>query len=70
MFDWFKRLFGEGYIYFTYDYDNGDSAKGRVPYIGDINSFDEQDKQKLIYRMKKEVWFKTGKTVHNVRVIL
>ena len=40
MFDWLKRLAGEGKIRTSVTFTNGQSATVKVPYIGDINTLD------------------------------
>lgn len=67
MFDWLKRLYGEGTLYFTFDCDDGTAGKAKMPYIGDINTLDRDE---LISNLKKEVWFKHNKNIHNVKIIL
>ena len=66
MFDWIKRLFGEGYIYATFECTDGSKGRSRVPYIGDINTLDRNE---IIQNIKREVFFKSGKTVKTVTII-
>lgn len=66
MFDWLKRLHGEGTLYFTFDYDGG-SGKAKLPYIGSIETLDREE---VISNLKKEIWFKHNKIISNVRIIL
>lgn len=69
MFDWIKRLFGEGTIYFDFVCEDGSAGRGKSPYIGDPGTFDI-----VCYReqIKSEIWHQYGKRVtqiSNVRLI-
>lgn len=61
MFDWIRKLFGEGYITFSMVLEDGRTAPGRVPYIGDINTLCLHE---MRLRIIQEAWKN-----HQVRVI-
>lgn len=69
VFDWLKRLFGEGNIYFDFVCDDGSTGRGKSPYIGDPATFDQNEYSEQI---KAEIWHKHGKKVtqiSNVRLM-
>lgn len=69
MFDWLKRCFGKGTIYFDFVCDDGSSGRGKSPYIGDPNTF---DKDEFIIQMNAEIWHKYAKRViqiTNIRIL-
>lgn len=63
MFDWIKRFFGEGTIYFDFVCDDGSSGRGKSPFIGDPDTF---DKAEFIAQMNNEIWHKHGKRVTEI----
>ncbi len=67
MFDWLKRLFGEGYIYSEFTCEDGRKGKARAPYIGDPATFDEAE---YIQSLREEVYFKHNKRIHDVRSVI
>lgn len=67
MFDWLKKLFGEGYIYSEFTYGDGKKGKARAPYIGDPETFDEAE---YIQALREEVYFKHNICISNVRTVI
>lgn len=57
MFDWIKRLYGEGVVHFTFETVDGRTGTGKIPYIG------EYDEAELIATVKR-----TMRVEHNVIV--
>jgi len=41
--DWFKSLFGKGVIHMAGMTSNGQTFKATAPYIGDVNTLDEEE---------------------------
>lgn len=69
MFDWLKKLFGEGHIYADIVCDDGSTGRTKAPYIGDPTTFDRNE---YIEHLKAEVWHKHGKRVteiNNIRIV-
>jgi hypothetical protein len=50
MFDFIKRMFGEGRIRFELTDENGKEWIGKAPYIGDINTMVESELKEEIAR--------------------
>ncbi len=67
MFDWLKRLFGEGYIYSEFTLEDGRKGKARTPYIGDPTTFDEAE---YTQSLREKVYFKYNKRIHDVRSVI
>lgn len=69
MFDWVKKLFGEGHIYADIVCEDGSTGRTKAPYIGDPATFDHGE---YIRSLKEEIWFKFGKKVvevNNLRIV-
>lgn len=45
MFDWIKKLFGEGTVRFTFKSSDGRNGTGKISYIGE---YDEKEVRKAI----------------------
>ena len=66
MFDFVKRMFGEGKIRVEIEFDDGSTAVGLIPYIGDINTL---GKAKLEETVKRMCLVEYGKRVTKVKFI-
>jgi hypothetical protein len=69
MFDWLKKLYGEGYIYADIVCDDGSTGRAKAPYIGDPSTFDRNE---YVEKLKAEVWHKHGRRVvevNNLRIL-
>ena len=66
MFDFIKKMFGEGHIYADIVCEDGSTGRLRAPYIGDPATF---NKAEYTAHVKAEVWFKHGKRVTEVNNI-
>lgn len=65
MFDWFKRLFGEGYIHFTGKTVDGKSMKGKIEYTGDVSTLDTNELEDTI---RVQCWQKYGERVSTIEI--
>lgn len=63
MFDWLKKLFGEGHIYCDIECADGTIGRAKAPYVGDPDTLDREE---YIKQLKSEIWFKKGKVVTKV----
>ena len=66
MFDWFRRLFGEGTIRAEFICTDGSKGSLKVPYTGDISTFSESE---LHRQVKYELWAKHGKELQSLTKI-
>lgn len=50
MFDFIKKLFGDGVVHFTFECTDGRTGKGKINYIGEYNKVEvlRAIKQKLL----------------------
>ncbi len=64
MFDWFRKLFGEGYIFSDIVCADGVTGRVKTPFIGDPATFELDS---YIQEVKDDVYFKSGKTVVEVK---
>lgn len=66
MFDWIKKLFGEGKIRVEFTDESGKEFIGKVPYIGDITTIEEEE-------LKEEIsnqWLvKTGARIVDFKIV-
>lgn len=63
MFDFIKKLYGQGHIYAVAECDDGSIARVKAPFIGDPDTLDESE---WIRSVKNEIWFKHKKNVVKV----
>ena len=61
MFDWIKKLFGEGKIRLEFTDNTGKVYVGRVPYIGDIDTLDVEELRDQVSKQ----WF----VEHGTRIV-
>jgi len=69
MFDWWKRLFGEGYIYAEFTCTDGTNGRSRESYIGDPATFDSDE---YVAKLKQEIWYKHRRrimVVNHLRIV-
>jgi len=66
MFDWIKRLFGEGMIRFEMVTADGRKVIGRVPYIGDIQTLDTEE---VAFDLINQCRVRYGEHVVKVRIL-
>lgn len=66
MFDFIKRLFGEGKIRARIKCDDGSTGTATVPYIGDIDTLDEEELGETI---RRQVFVNYGKRVTSVTIL-
>lgn len=66
MFDWIKRLFGEGKIRARIACSDGSTGTVTVPYIGDIDTLDEEELGETI---RRQVFVDYGKRVTSVAIL-
>ena len=66
MFDFIKKLFGEGKIRVEITFDDGAYASAKVPYIGDINTLDVAE---LKNHVKRLCLVEYGRRATNVNII-
>lgn len=66
MFDWLKRCFGEGKIRVEGTLTDGTAFAAKCPYIGDIETLDEEE---LLYNVRRDVLVNHGKHVASCRVV-
>jgi len=66
MFDFIKRLYGEGKIRARIVCDDGSTGTATVPYIGDIDTLDENEMSETI---RSQVFVNYGKRVTTVKII-
>jgi len=65
MFDWLKKLFGEGVIRLEGTLDDGTEVTAKMPYIGSIDTMVEED---VIETSKNQIYVKYGKRVRELRI--
>lgn len=66
MFDWIRRLFGEGKIRVKFTDESGKEFVGRVPYIGDISTLDQHE---LRTEVSNQWVAKTGCRIIDFKII-
>lgn len=66
MFDFIKRMFGEGKIRARIACSDGSTGTATVPYIGDINTL---DKEELSETIRRQVFVDYGKRVTTVTIL-
>lgn len=66
MFDFVKRMFGEGKIRVEIEFDDGSTAVGLIPYIGDINTLGKAKLEEYVVRV---CLVEFGKRVTNIKII-
>lgn len=68
MFDWCRKLFGEGKIRISGELIDGSPFTAKVKYIGDINTLDEDE---LFSNLRRDVLVNHGKHVRlsSLRVV-
>lgn len=65
MFDWFKKLYGEGKIRADVTLSDGTTAVVRVPYIGDLSTLDRDEFEQDIIR---KIWVEHGRRATSVTI--
>jgi len=66
MFDFIKRMFGEGKIRAKITCDDGTTGTATVPYIGDIDTLNETELKATI---RNQVFVNYGKRVTAVSIL-
>jgi hypothetical protein len=66
MFDFIKRMFGEGKIRARIECDDGSTGTATVPYIGDIDTLNEEELGETI---RQQVFVDYGKRVTSVTIL-
>lgn len=66
MFDWLKKLFGEGMIRFEMTTADGRTGIGKVPYIGDLSTIDTNEFKR---DMIAQSFVKYGERVVDVKIV-
>lgn len=66
MFDWFKKLFGEGMIRFEMTTADGRTGVGKVSYIGDLSTLDREEFKRDMIRQS---FVQHGERVVDVKII-
>ena len=66
MFDFIKKMFGEGKIRTEVHFDDGSFTAVKVPYIGDINTLDVAELRRTI---RKQMLVDYGKRVTQVNIL-
>jgi hypothetical protein len=63
MFDFIKKLFGEGVVHFTFETVDGRGGKGKIPYIG------EYDEAEIRLAIRKTLRVEHNVTVSNLEIV-
>ena len=66
MFDWYKKLFGEGVMRFEVMTSDARPGVVKIKYIGDINTVDMEE---VKFRIRNECLVKYGEEVVSVKYI-
>lgn len=66
MFDFIRRMFGEGKIRAEITCDDGSTGTVKVPYIGDIDTLDTSEFREEV---RRQVLVNYGKRVTTVNII-
>jgi len=64
MFDFIKKMFGEGKIRTEVHFDDGSFIVVKVPYIGDINTLDATELRETIRQRMLVDYGKRTTTIH------
>ena len=63
MFDFIKKLFGDGVVHFTFTCTDGRSGKGKINYIG------EYDREEVLRAIKKKLLVEENVVVTSLDIV-